>query len=231
MGDSHQNLVNSVLFQHADFLIAYKADGVDCHDDDGEPGFFNSLSRQLEQQLFPVHRLDKVTSGLVIMAKHSAAAAQFERLFRERQIEKRYLALAQGKPVKKQGWIKGDMQKSRRGAWKLMRSQNNPAITQFSSTALMEGIRGYLLSPKSGKTHQLRVAMKSLGTPILGDHLYGNKDEMQSFDRTYLHAFTLKFSWNNEIIMQHALPRTGMHFNQEPVTLWMQSMVSGLSFD
>lgn len=224
MGESKQQRADVTLFQHNDFIITYKPDGVDCHDSQGETGFFNQLNQLAEQQLYPVHRLDKVTSGIVILAKTAQAAAEFERLFRQRLIEKRYIALAQGKPTKKQGWVKGDMQKSRRGAWKLLRSQQNPAITYFHSQSLGDGLRGYILHPKSGKTHQLRVAMKSLGTPIVGDLLYGDKQHMQQFDRTYLHALAIKFDWFGEVICQLALPQSGALFSQAKTEEWVNSI-------
>jgi len=61
------------------------------------------------------------------------------------------------------------MLKARRGAWKLARSKESPALTEFVSTSLGQGLRLFLLRPYTGKTHQLRVAMKSLGAPIIGD--------------------------------------------------------------
>jgi len=228
MSEKNQDLANSITIVHChvDFFIAVKPAGEDCHDNQGAQGFFNRLSQQQEESLYPVHRLDKVTSGLIIMARNANAAARFEQLFRLKQINKQYLAFAQGKPSKKQGWVKGDMQKSRRGMWKLTRTQENPAITQFSSYAIMQGVRGYLLSPKTGKTHQLRVAMKSLGVPILGDQLYGDKALMSTFDRTYLHAFRLYFQWENELVECQFAPDSGELFLTQECIDWVAGLNS-----
>lgn len=109
-------------------------------------------------------------------------------------MRKTYLALGTDKPSKKQGWIKGDMEKSRRGAWKLTRGMENPAVTEFGSHSLEPGLRLFVLHPHTGKTHQLRVAMKSLGSPILGDTLYGGKHA----SRMFLHAWKIKFDYQGQ---------------------------------
>ncbi|WP_417356218.1 TIGR01621 family pseudouridine synthase [Gallaecimonas pentaromativorans] len=183
------------------FVIVNKTQAASFHAEQG-PGFFVEVESTLGCKLWPVHRLDKVTTGLVLFAKDSDAAAELGRLFEARQINKCYLALSDKKPGKKQGLIKGDMTKARRGAWRLLRTQANPAITRFDSTALGDGRRLYRLWPQTGKTHQLRVAMKSLGAPILGDDLYGGS----AFERVCLHAYALSFEAFGEQVTITAAP-------------------------
>jgi tRNA pseudouridine32 synthase / 23S rRNA pseudouridine746 synthase len=120
--------------------------------------------------------------------------------------------LSAKKPKKKQGLVKGDMLPARRGAWKLTNSLNNPAITQFFSCGLGQGRRLFLIKPLSGKTHQIRVALKSVGAPILGDCLYGDKRAEQVLDRTYLHAFSIAFHLYGQTFRFQALPREGVAF-------------------
>jgi tRNA pseudouridine32 synthase/23S rRNA pseudouridine746 synthase len=202
-----------LIADHDDWLIVNKPAGISMQMEQGEPSA-TSLQQQVEAQFnipkaYPVHRLDKVTSGLVIFAKSVAAAAAFGELFTSKAIEKYYVALASGKPKKKQGWIKGDMEKGRNGSWLLQRSMNNPALTYFQSVAIdtdsFIANRLYLLQPKTGKTHQLRVAMKSLGTAILGDQRYKG----ESAERCYLHAFHLQFIWQGKSFRYTALPYQG----------------------
>ena len=107
-----------------------------------------------------------MTSGLLILALNAESAAEFFRLFAEHHIQKTYLALSNQKPKKKQGLIVGDMQKARNGAWKLCPSKENPAITRFESVSCEPNLRLFILKPQTGKTHQLRVAMKSLGSQM-----------------------------------------------------------------
>lgn len=160
-------------------------------------------------KLWPVHRLDKATSGLVIFAKSAKAAADFTPMFSQQEVTKHYIALALGKPKKKQGWVKGDMEKGRNGSWLLARTQTNPAITQFTSCAIevekKEAKRLYLIKPKTGKTHQIRVALKSIGCPILGDTRYKGEKS----DRCYLHALALSFNWQGEVCNFKAEPEQG----------------------
>ncbi|MDK1286563.1 TIGR01621 family pseudouridine synthase [Pseudoalteromonas umbrosa] len=198
-----------VIAQHEDFVVACKPCGVSFHSEE-QTGFVALLEAQLEMSLFPVHRLDKVTSGLLVLAKSSQAAAKLTELFTSREVDKYYLALISDKPKKKQGWVKGDMAKSRRGTYKLLKSQENPAITRFYSTSIESGLRACLLKPYSGKTHQLRVALKSLSAPILGDDSYGGKQS----DRVYLHAYYLSFNWNNERVAFSIEPEEGSKFMQ-----------------
>lgn len=201
--------VLKVQYTHDDFYIINKPAGLNFHSDDG-PGFVVMAEQQLKQKLFAVHRLDKVTSGLIILARHKEAAAILTQLFTDHAINKFYLAVSDAKPKKKQGWIKGDMAKSRRGTFKLLSSQTNPAITRFYSFNFKSGFRAYILKPYSGKTHQLRVALKSLGAPILGDTPYGGS----LAERTYLHAFALDFLWAGQKIQHTLLPESGEEYAQ-----------------
>lgn len=195
-------------YEHPDFWVFDKPAEVSFHSERGS-GFFAELQHTFPNEtLFPVHRLDKLTSGLLIAARNKSAAAQFQQLFANKKINKTYLALSTLKPTKKQGWIKGDMAKSRGGNWKLTRELTDPAITQFTSYSLAEQLRLFILQPHTGRTHQLRVAMKSLASPILGDTRYG----AATSDRGYLHAAQLQFDWNGAAIAIEQLPQTGQHF-------------------
>lgn len=205
-----------VVYQHSDFIIINKPEGISVHKDQEEQGLTELIAKQLNvPQVWLVHRLDKVTSGLLILALNAESAAEFSRLFSEHKIHKMYLALSNQKPKKKQGLIVGDMKKARDGAWKLCQTKENPAITRFESVSCESNLRLFILKPQTGKTHQLRVAMKSLGSPILGDGLYGKNTE--KIDRTYLHAAQLEFDYLNDFISVTCLPSQGQ--------FWIKSSV------
>lgn len=178
----------SIHFCNADFWIINKPVGWTVQRDADAPSVLQWLNDQ-QETAYPVHRLDKPTSGLLLVARNPSANSRLSQAFAHRRMHKTYLAIGDCKPKKKQGWVRGDMKASRRSQWKLLRSQDNPAITQFRSVALGDGKRGFILTPKTGKTHQLRVAMKSLGCPIIGDTLYGGTPA----ERLYLHAWRLDF--------------------------------------
>ncbi len=186
----------SLVFDHIDFWILNKPLGWTVQRDANAPSVLAWLNEQHQATAYPVHRLDKPTSGLLIVAKHEQSNRLLSQSFAQRQIQKTYLAISDRKPKKKQGWVKGDMAQSRRSQWKLLRTMERPAITQFRSLALDDGNRGFILSPKTGKTHQLRVALKSLACPILGDTLYGGTEAA----RLYLHAWQLQFDYQGQMI-------------------------------
>ena len=168
-----------------------------------------------------------MTSGLMLLATNAKAAAAFGELFSEHKVEKFYLALSDKKPKKKQGLVKGDMAKSRRGMWKLLRSHKNPAITQFFSFALsgdQQGQRLYLLKPRSGKTHQIRVALTSLGAPIIGDPLYYPEVAKQNADRGYLHAYSLRFELFGNRYQYLLPPNQGKLFTSSEVKQQLEGL-------
>ena len=197
-----------IIHRHEDFIVVNKPVGLNVHREGEDPGLIEVVQQQHQLgDLWLVHRLDKVTSGLLILALNQTAAATLSGLFANKLIQKYYLALSDKKPKKKQGSIIGDMAKSRNGTFKLTQSKENPAITQFFNKA-HNGYRWFVLKPLTGKTHQLRVALKSLGSPILGDTAYTGTVA----DRTYLHAYMLSFTYNGNIFDLKALPSSGGHF-------------------
>ena len=107
------------------------------------------------------------------------------------------------------------MAASRRGNYKLLATRNAPAITQFVSTPLRPNERLFLIKPHTGKTHQIRVALKSLGSPIAGDTRYANTIEAQKEDRGYLHAYALRFNYDNRDFSFTCNPKKGKRFTSD----------------
>jgi len=135
-----------------------------------------------------VHRLDRDTSGVMIGARNEATATMLQKQFADRKTKKTYIAILKGHP--KQSEAKIDLPIGRNpNAPSTFRvdPKGKPAITSYR--VLAEDKKNSLveLQPKTGRTHQLRVHMQYLGTPILGDRVYGKADE-----RLYLHAYSLE---------------------------------------
>lgn len=224
-----------VVFCHADFYVLNKPHGVSFHSE-FEPGVVALAEAQLAEKLYAVHRLDKGTSGLLLLARSSEAAAGLSERFAHGHMHKWYLALATGKAKKKQGWVKGDMVPARRSAWMLTSTGHNPAVSYFISAGLGEGgRRAYLVKPYTGKTHQVRVALKSVGAALLGDELYKG----DAANRVYLHAYALAFDWQGERIELTLAPSDGqvrdsaLDFFQSPalVALLQQSWATPWQLD
>jgi len=219
-----------VLRETEDILAVYKPANLGFHSEfqDGLVKRLRKLKESDEhfyecKNIYPVHRLDKPTSGIVLFATKKSVAKSLSRAFESKQIVKYYVGVSERKPRKKMGTVKGDLKKARRGMYKLMRTQENPSKTTFvsrgfthSSVAEAEGdcseeeednykarekktnantnLRFFLFKPETGKTHQLRVHAKSLGSALLGDKMYGNttKSNGIDIDRMYLHACAIR---------------------------------------
>ncbi|MGR5118108.1 TIGR01621 family pseudouridine synthase [Vibrio astriarenae] len=185
-----------IVFDAPDFVVINKHPNVSVHKDDGDTMLVEEVSQKLGcDSLYLVHRLDKMTSGLLLLAKTGAAASELSSKFAKREVEKYYLAIADKKPKKKQGLICGDMSRSRRSAWKLNPTTENPAVTQFFTQAASAGQRLFLCKPYTGKTHQIRVAVKSVGSAIVGDPIYNPQSVA---DRGYLHAYCIGFEYQGK---------------------------------
>lgn len=208
-----------IVDEQPDFLVVNKPAGLAVQDETNQPGILPVLYAETGMShLHLVHRLDKVTSGLLLLAKNKQAAAAFGELFSARHIDKYYVALSTKKPRKKQGLVAGDMHKVRDGKWMLRDSLEKPAVTQFFNQGISEGVRASLLKPLTGKTHQLRVMLKSQASPIMGDTLYGGLPS----DRTYLHAFAVAFDYDGQRFAYTANPQDGQHFREASFLSWLR---------
>ncbi len=198
-----------ILAQTDDFLLINKPAGLDFHQNDEQASLIDLVRQQTGiDALFTVHRLDKMTSGLLLFARNTETARSLGEQFTEHQITKFYLAISDAKPSKKQGKIQGGMEKGRGGNWKFVRSGGQLATTQFFSYTLGDGLRLFLLRPRTGRTHQLRVALKSLGSSILGDTRYAGSEA----DRGYLHAYAIQFSFAGNTYRYTCPPTIGQYF-------------------
>lgn len=203
-----------LLYCHDDFYLIDKHPGVNVHRNQRGSSLLDAMRDALgDEALYLLHRLDDATSGLLLVGRNKSAAAALSALFSQRTIDKYYLAIADGKPRKKQGLVVGDINKARNGSYRLSRQLSNPSRTRFISSSLSPGRRLYLLRPYTGKTHQLRVVMNSLGAPILGDERYGNVPA----DRCYLHAYSLCFDYRGEHYAFAHAPAQGQHFADRAV--------------
>ncbi|MFN3604340.1 MAG: pseudouridine synthase [Leptonema sp. (in: bacteria)] len=212
-----------ILDGQQDFLVIYKPEGLAFYEDNTQVDLLKII-RFMEQEkllpegerIFPVHRLDKITSGILLFARGRKAANFLGNSFRFQRIQKIYLALSYKKPKKKQGVVIGEMVKDRNSKWRLTFSMENPAITLFKSFPLItedaKYFRIFLLKPVTGKTHQIRVAMKSLGSPVIGDPLYTRPSLARLEDRAYLHAYGIRFEYKEKIYEYIQPPSTGGHF-------------------
>jgi tRNA pseudouridine32 synthase/23S rRNA pseudouridine746 synthase len=219
---------NSTIFTlidtQPDFIIINKNVNVDFHQGVRGVGLCERIREQLQiAELYPVHRLDTMTSGLMLFARNRVAASQLAKMFAMHTIEKYYCAIAGNKPKKKQGTIAGDMVPLRNGMLKLTHAMTNPAVTQFFSSGLGNGYRLYIVKIRTGKTHQIRVALKSIGVPVLGDPLYNKENSQSQSDRPYLHSYAMRFTYRDNLYSYVDIPDVGTYFTDSTInTVWEQ---------
>lgn len=197
-----------IIAEEKDFIILNKPAGQNVQTD-ATPGFIQALRKSLgDSQLFPVHRLGKETTGLLIVAKGAQASSHLSQMFQNNLIDKFYWAISDRAPKRKHGEVIGDMLRNVDGTWKLVKTTESPAITQFYSYGVGQGRQLFLLRIHTGKVHQIRVALKSLGSPVLGDTRYGGSES----DRLYLHAGALYFDYMNKPYAYVHEPEVGEFF-------------------
>jgi 23S rRNA pseudouridine1911/1915/1917 synthase len=151
-----------------------------------------------------VHRLDHDTTGVLAVARTPAAYARLSRAFAEREVDKRYLAVVYGEPRPPAGRIEGSIGRHpTRRKEMAVRQGGRPARTAYRTVAAAGGIALLALGLETGRTHQIRVHLKSVGHPLVGDPVYGEarfrglpreaRGPLAAFPRPALHAWRLAF--------------------------------------
>jgi len=147
-----------------------------------------------------VHRLDKDTSGVLIAAKDPMTLEYLSSQFRNKRVEKTYVAIVKGSPLKGEGSIVGNLVRDpkNRKRFRMVEGEGKKGKLMETWFRVLSRFGPYsfvLLKPKTGRTHQLRVQMQAIGCPILGDPLYSRKGNLSSEEitpRLYLHAYALR---------------------------------------
>jgi 23S rRNA pseudouridine1911/1915/1917 synthase len=143
-----------------------------------------------------VHRLDKDTSGLIVVAKHKEALTELMQQFRDRTVEKTYVALLERTPRTLTGIVDAPIARDPKFRQKMsVIARGRDAITEFAVTDhnFPGGQVLVTLTPRTGRTHQIRVHMAFIGCPIAGDTVYGLRRKMPGLNRHFLHAAALSF--------------------------------------
>jgi len=144
-----------------------------------------------------IHRLDMPTSGVILFALSDKIQTEVSRQFENRMVNKTYIAVVDGQVINPEGEIVSPLicDWPNRPKQKVDHEHGKQAITEYKvlSRDARDKTTRLELSPKTGRSHQLRVHMASIGHPILGDNLYANKEASQKANRLLLHASELSF--------------------------------------
>lgn len=196
-----------VIYDDGDLVAINKPPGLATQGGGAEKrhidGMAAALTNKRDMRPRLVHRLDKATSGVLLMARSPEAVRALGKAFRDRTIRKTYWALTSGVPEQRDGTIKAPVGKVK-GAIKdkmmIDEEDGKMAVTDFIKLERMGSAAAFVIfRPRTGRTHQIRVhAAAVLGCPVLGDHKYGghNNEELEALDivnRLHLHAQRIVF--------------------------------------
>jgi 23S rRNA pseudouridine955/2504/2580 synthase len=204
-----QLLQDSILYEDKGLLVLNKPSGVAVHGGSGlNYGVIEALRllRPDERQLELAHRLDRDTSGCLVVAKRRSALRTLHELLRRNGVDKRYVALVSGRWEKERAKVEAPLLKNRlQGGERVVKvdPDGKPALTHFR---VRERFREATLVEArlvTGRTHQLRVHLAHLGTPILGDEKYGDGEANRlmrelGLKRLFLHAESISIRWPDE---------------------------------
>jgi len=191
------------LYEDADLLVLVKPAGLLSVPGRGEDkqDCLSTRAQVFWPDALIVHRLDMATSGLIVLARNKTAQAQLSQAFAERRVHKRYVAIAAGQALPP-GWQQVDAPLrcdwERRPLQMVDAIAGKPSSTRYCRSpgqdGLPPGCTRLWLEPITGRSHQLRVHMAHLGSPLLGDGLYAPRAVQRLAPRLLLHAQSLGFT-------------------------------------
>jgi 23S rRNA pseudouridine1911/1915/1917 synthase len=215
----------AVIYEDEDILVVDKPAGMVTHPAVGAPHgtLVNAVLAHVEGPLPGdalrgglVHRLDRDTSGLIVVAKSDESLRELRAAMKTRRIEREYLGLVCGVPQHRQGAIEGPIGRDPRFRLRFaIVTEGKPAITHYAVREPFAGHAELVFRLETGRTHQIRVHLAAAGYPILNDPLYGKKEARLELPGQALHAWRLAF--------RH--PRTGepLQFEAQPTAAYLQA--------
>ncbi len=206
-----ENIPLDVIFENDELIVVNKPAGMVVHPAAGHASgtLVNAVLGYEpdiegiggEERPGVVHRLDKDTSGLIVMAKNERAHRWLQDQFRLRKVEKTYLALVDGKPPTPTGRVEASIGRDPHQRKKMAITTPAKGREAISEYKTLESFPSHTLlefHPQTGRTHQIRLHCLFLGCPIVADGIYGHKKASLELDRHFLHAFRLKITLPGE---------------------------------
>ncbi|MBT3362180.1 MAG: RluA family pseudouridine synthase [Chloroflexi bacterium] len=213
-----ENIPLQIVYEDSDILVVDKPAGLIVHPAPGnwEHTLVNALLAYCPDlagiggKVRPgiVHRLDKNTSGLIMVAKNDGAHHSLSQQLKERLVKKRYLTLLVGQLAPRQGAVDAQLGRDPRNRKKMaVVSVGREALTRYQVISYLDGYTYVEAMPETGRTHQIRVHFAAIGFPVYADAVYGNKSDL--LGRHFLHAHQLGFklpSNNEDVEFKSDLP-------------------------
>jgi tRNA pseudouridine32 synthase/23S rRNA pseudouridine746 synthase len=208
------SLPERLLHCDAEMLIVDKPPGIAVHKG---PGGGDDLEAHFDLLRFGAaetpglaHRLDKDTSGCLVLGRSRQALARLGRLFRDGRVEKTYWAVVAGRPTSDAGAINAPLARrshDRRSWWMKVDAAGDPSLTDWRVLGAADGVAWLELKPRTGRTHQLRVHCAHMGWAIAGDHVYGGDAARAVARHLQLHARAVVLpGWDGAPVSAQAAP-------------------------
>ncbi len=179
----------SIIFENNDFIVLNKWTQIATQGGSKIKTSIDHIIKNINTEYRLVHRLDKETSGLLLIAKNLNYAKKLSFLFKEKKITKFYIAVCEGDPKNNVSQVKLEI--------KNKKLKLEDTLTNYKLLNKNKSISSILFNPQTGKTHQLRIVSKNLGCPIVGDDKY-NVYSKYTKENLMLHAFALRFTISNK---------------------------------
>ena len=219
-----QEIELSVIYEDESLVVIDKPAGLSVHPGPGHPDgtLINAVMALCpditgvgeDNRPGIVHRLDMDTSGVIVVAKNDRSHRSLSDQFKNRTVTKKYVALVEGNMYKKKAIIDGPIGRDPHNRKKMAIIENGrDAKTEYAVDERFAQFDWLSVKPKTGRTHQIRVHLCSLGHPVAGDILYGNR--VAGLDRQFLHAESLSLSHpinNNLMEFTSPLPQDLLKF-------------------
>lgn len=212
------NIPIDILFEDTDILVVDKPSGLAVQPGSGiKVSLIEVLNDRYDTKIYPIHRLDKGTSGCIVFAKNYPAVRSISEALQSKSVDKIYLAGVYGRLEKKIKIVNND-DAFVCGHPLFIKFNGKDALTKIINTDELSQLSIVTLNPKTGRKHQLRLHMAIIGHPILGDQQYGDFKLNKRFKtkRLMLHAHALSF--------EHPVSKKNIHFTSKKTQNFVESI-------
>lgn len=202
----------SILYEDENIIAVDKPEGISSisENDISLTTVHSLLEKKYFRKIFIVHRIDKEVSGLILFARNPVSHKLLNAQFAARNIKKNYICLVHGVVEKDSGRINKPIREFGSGRMGIDEKNGKPSITDFKVVERFDNYSLLNISIITGRRHQIRVHLFSIGHPVVGDLRYGERKIQEQYQRLMLHAQKIEFNLpgNKKMLVESPLPES-----------------------